>query len=72
MKLSSFLLLFGHYESFSHIFNLLTYSYSHPQDSSVDEILEFLDKAEAAGQNITTVIGPQVRIVEWVGNKLLS
>ena len=26
----------------------------------MDEILEFLDKAEAAGQNVQSVIGPQV------------
>eukprot|EP01038_Epipyxis_sp_PR26KG_P005705 gene5705-7874_t len=30
------------------------------KDSSMDEILEFLDKAEAAGQSIPSVIGPQV------------
>jgi DNA-binding ferritin-like protein (Dps family) len=26
----------------------------------MEEILDFLDKAEAAGQNVVTVIGPQV------------
>lgn len=26
----------------------------------MDEILEFLDKAEAAGRNVPSVIGPQV------------
>lgn len=30
------------------------------QDSSIDEILEFLDKAEAAGHKVSTLIGPQV------------
>lgn len=30
------------------------------KDSSMDEILEFLDKAEAAGQKVPSVIGPQV------------
>lgn len=30
------------------------------KDSSMDEILEFLDKAEAAGHSIPSVIGPQV------------
>lgn len=30
------------------------------QDASIDEILEFLDKAEAAGQNVMSVIGSQV------------
>ncbi len=28
----------------------------------MDEILEFLDKAEAAGQNVPSVIGPQVDV----------
>jgi hypothetical protein len=30
------------------------------KDSSMDEILEFLDKAEAAGAKVPSVIGPQV------------
>jgi tetratricopeptide repeat protein 30 len=30
------------------------------KDASMDEILEFLDKAEQAGQNVMSVIGPQV------------
>ncbi len=30
------------------------------KDSSMDEILEFLDKAELAGQKVPSVIGPQV------------
>jgi len=30
------------------------------KDSSMDEILEFFDKAEAAGASIPAVIGPQV------------
>jgi tetratricopeptide repeat protein 30 len=30
------------------------------KDTSMDEILEFLDKAEAAGQKVPSVIGPQV------------
>lgn len=32
------------------------------QDSSMDEILEFFDKAEAAGANVPSVISPQVDI----------
>ena len=30
------------------------------KDSAMEEILEFLDKAETAGKNIPSVIGPQV------------
>ena len=30
------------------------------KDASMDEILEFLGKAEEAGQNVMSVIGPQV------------
>lgn len=30
------------------------------KDTSMDEILEFLDKAEAAGQKVPSSIGPQV------------
>ena len=30
------------------------------KDSSMEEMLEFLSKAEAAGANVVTVIGPQV------------
>lgn len=30
------------------------------KDSSLEEILEFLDKAEAAGQNVMSVIAPQI------------
>ena len=29
----------------------------------MDEVLEFLDKAEAAGQNVMSVIGSQVRAI---------
>jgi hypothetical protein len=32
------------------------------KDSSMDEILEFLDKAEAAGGSVHSTIGPQVDI----------
>ncbi len=32
------------------------------KDTSMDEILEFLDKAEAAGQKVPSVIGPQVDV----------
>jgi DNA-binding ferritin-like protein (Dps family) len=32
------------------------------KDASMDEILEFLEKAEAAGRGIRTVIGPQVQL----------
>lgn len=32
------------------------------KDTSMDEILEFLDKAEAAGQNVPSVIGAQVNL----------
>eukprot|EP00428_Durinskia_dybowskii_P078280 CAMPEP_0170356544 /NCGR_PEP_ID=MMETSP0117_2-20130122/1234_1 /TAXON_ID=400756 /ORGANISM="Durinskia baltica, Strain CSIRO CS-38" /LENGTH=648 /DNA_ID=CAMNT_0010610659 /DNA_START=42 /DNA_END=1988 /DNA_ORIENTATION=- len=34
------------------------------KDSSMDEILEFLDKAEAAGQKVPSMIGPQVDLGE--------
>ncbi len=30
------------------------------KDTSMDEILEFLDKAEAAGGKVPSVIGPQI------------
>lgn len=32
------------------------------KDASIDEILLFLDKAEHAGQNVTTIIAPLVDI----------
>ena len=32
------------------------------KDSSMEEILDFLNKAEKAGENIPTVIGPQVQL----------
>ena len=36
----------------------------------MDEVLEFLDKAEAAGQNVMSVIGSQVRaIVQDIKNE---
>ena len=36
----------------------------------MDEVLEFLDKAEAAGQNVMSVIGSQVRaIVHHIKNE---
>ena len=34
------------------------------KDSSMDEILEFLDKAETAGARVPSVIGPQVDVGE--------
>jgi hypothetical protein len=37
------------------------------KDSSMDEILDFLDKAEAAGQNVMSVIGSQVDATEGEG-----
>jgi hypothetical protein len=37
------------------------------KDSSMDEILDFLDKAEAAGQNVMSVIGSQVDAAEGEG-----
>ena len=30
------------------------------RDSSIEEVLEFLDRAEQHGQNVPSVIGPQV------------
>ncbi len=36
------------------------------KDSSVEEILQFLEKAEAAGQNIPTTIGPQIEAASGV------
>ena len=30
------------------------------KDSSMEEILEFFDKAEVAGKNVSSVVGPQV------------
>ena len=30
------------------------------KDSSIEEILEFLDKVEVVGDNISTVIAPQI------------
>jgi tetratricopeptide repeat protein 30 len=36
------------------------------KDSAVEEILEFLDKAEAAGQHVPSVIGPQVDLGDGV------
>jgi tetratricopeptide repeat protein 30 len=38
------------------------------KDSSMDEILEFLDKAEAAGTRIPSVIGPQVEVTGESGD----
>lgn len=38
------------------------------KDSSMEEILEFLDKAEAAGRNISSVIGPQVDLGDGAAN----
>lgn len=32
------------------------------KDSSTEEIIDFLNKAEVAGRNIVTVIGPQVQL----------
>lgn len=32
------------------------------KDSSLEEILEFLDKVEAVGHNITTVLAPQIDV----------
>jgi tetratricopeptide repeat protein 30 len=37
------------------------------KDASTEEILEFLDKAEAAGKTIPAVIGPQVDLSEATG-----
>lgn len=48
----NFLLIFITLFKFFYLFFL--------QDASIDEILEFLDKAEAAGQNVMSVIGSQV------------
>jgi tetratricopeptide repeat protein 30 len=33
------------------------------KDSAIDEIIQFFDKAEIAGEKITTVVGPQVIII---------
>mmetsp|Transcript_18681 Transcript_18681/g.20313 ORF Transcript_18681/g.20313 Transcript_18681/m.20313 type:complete len:662 (+) Transcript_18681:98-2083(+) len=38
------------------------------KDSAMEEILEFLDKAELAGQSIPSVIGPQVDLGDGSGN----
>jgi tetratricopeptide repeat protein 30 len=38
------------------------------KDSSIEEILDFFDKAEAAGQNIPAVIGPQVDVPQYDAN----
>lgn len=35
----------------------------------MEEILEFFDKAELAGQNIPSVIGPQVDLGDGSGNE---
>mgnify|MGYP006187693463 CR=1 FL=1 len=38
------------------------------KDTSMDEILEFLDKAETAGQKVPSVIGPQVDVGDGAGD----
>lgn len=42
------------------------------KDASMDEILEFFDKAEAAGHSIPSVIGPQVEVGEEGGQSTQS
>lgn len=39
------------------------------KDSAVEEILEFLDKAETAGKNIPSLIGPQVDLGDQAGGE---
>ena len=50
-------LYFYNYIYFIHYFHHMIYYY---KDSSMDEILEFFDKAEAAGQTVMSVIGSHV------------